>query len=231
MMDYSFCGFSDPVSSLSHFAGAAVCAVAAIPLWRSLRGHRLERISVAIFCFACVFLLCMSAIYHLLPAHSGARDVFQRIDHAAIFVLIAGTFTPLHAMALRGIWRWAPLISIWVIAVTGIVLKSIFFTEIPDSVGTLMYLGMGWLGAFSGVMIWLRHGFELVSGILKGSLFYTVGTMFELFNAPTVIPGIVGAHELFHFAVLFGVGFHWQTVRKLASRIAKTVNPQPAAGI
>lgn len=214
---YTFCGLSDPISSLSHVIGALVCLIATVPLWRSLENDRLKQTAVGIFCFASIFLLLISGIYHLLPHDSATRGILRKVDHAAIFILIAGTFSPIHAVLFKGFWRWGPLILIWSIAITGIVLKSIFFSQISANLGLAIYLGMGWLGAISCGIVWSRCGLEFVIPLLQGSLSYTFGTIFEFLREPTIIPGALGSHELFHFAVLAGIAFHWKLVKKIAA--------------
>jgi len=109
---------------------------------------------------------------------------------------------------------------IWSIAITGIILKSVYFSRISAELGLSIYLLMGWLGAISCGMVWQRFGMELVAPLLQGSASYTLGTAFELFHSPTIIPGVFGSHELFHFAVLLGVAFHWRLVSKIATHSA-----------
>ena len=211
-----FLGFSEPFSSLSHFAGAGLCLAFSLPLWKSAKGHFGHRFAIGVFSFAAVFLLVMSGVYHLLPNGTVGKMVLQRLDHAAIFVLIAGTFTPLHGILFRGILRWLPLIIIWSIAVVGITLKTIFFSQIPEFVSLGTYLGMGWLGLISGFFVYSQWGFGLVVPLLEGAVLYSVGSMFEFFKGPTLITGVIGPHELFHVAVLLGIAYHWKFVRAVA---------------
>ena len=89
-------GFSDPVSSLTHLAGAVVSAVLGAFLIYRGRGELRRVVSLAVFVFSCVLLLSLSGVYHLLSPHTAGRSVLMRLDHAAIFVLIAGSFTPIQ---------------------------------------------------------------------------------------------------------------------------------------
>ena len=88
---YPLPGFHDPVSSISHLLGAVVFACLAVPLVRRGRGDAGRVAFLGVYAFACVFLFSMSAVYHMLP-RGGGRAVMERLDHSAIFVLIAGTF-------------------------------------------------------------------------------------------------------------------------------------------
>jgi channel protein (hemolysin III family) len=180
------------------------------------RGNPARLISLGVYAFSTVLLLSMSGVYHLLTPGTGGHAVLQRLDHDAIFVLIAGTFTPLHVILFRGLWRWAPLLFIWTAAVTGVTLKSIFFNDMPLWLGLLLYLGMGWFGAVSGVVLWSRHGWAFIRPMVWGGVAYSVGAVLEFLKWPTLIPGVVGPHELFHVAVLIGAGLHWRFVSEFA---------------
>src|SRR5512140_582610 len=107
-------GFTDPASSLSHFLGAALFLIYAWPLIRRARGHVWWQVSLIIFLAGAVFLFSMSGVFHLLARTGAARPVLQRLDHAAIFVFIAATFTPVHVLLFRGPWRWGMVAFIWV---------------------------------------------------------------------------------------------------------------------
>ncbi len=203
-------GFTHPVSSLTHLIGAAVFALLAIPLWRRCSGCNLCRITTTVFSLTVVVLLSMSGVYHLLSARGAAHEVFVRLDHAAIFALIAGSFTPLQPLFFRGVWgRWGVLALVWTLALAGIVLKVIFFTEIPELLGLALYLGLGWLGLGSGIVLGRRRGVKFISPLLCGGIAYTLGAIADYARKPVLWPGIVGAHELMHIGVLVGIASFW----------------------
>jgi channel protein (hemolysin III family) len=213
---YPIPGFNDPVSSLTHLLGAVVFGVLGFFLLRRAWGNRSRVAFVGVYAFSCVFLLSMSGVYHLLPRGSG-RMVLERLDHGAIFLLIAGTFTPVHGLLFRGLERWGPLALIWAAAITGITLKTIFFSNVAQWLGLTFYLGLGWVGVFTTTVLWWRYRFAFVKPVLWGGLAYTVGGLLEHLGFPILIPGVLGAHDLFHLAVLAGVGFHWKFVTQFAS--------------
>src|SRR3954454_18390113 len=136
-------GFSDPFSSLTHLGGALVFAWLSVSLVQRGRGNPGRVVSLIVFAFSCVLLLSLSGVYHLLSPGSAGRDVLQRLDHAAIFVLIAGSFTPAHTILFRGPWRWGVLAGVWALAITGLVLKTVYFTSMPEWFGLTLYLGFG----------------------------------------------------------------------------------------
>ena len=167
------------------------------------------------FVISGVFLLAVSGVYHLLEQQGVSRAVLQRLDHAGIFALIAGTFTPVHSILFTGFWRWGFLITIWALAIAGITLKSIFFNQLAEWVGLVAYLGLGWLGILSAYLTHRLHGFTIIKPLLLGALAYTAGASLEFLRLPVVISGVIGPHELFHIAVLAGLAWHWQFIRNL----------------
>lgn len=209
-------GFSDPVSSLTHLAAAVVFAFLGGFLIARGRGARAV-ISLAVFAFSCVLLLSLSGVYHLLTPGTAGRAVLMRLDHAAIFVLIAGSFTPVHVILLRDLWHWHLLAWIWALAITGLVLKMVFFDATPQWLGLLMYLGLGWLGLISTIALARRYGVRFVLPLVWGALAYTVGALVDFLEWPVLIAGVVGPHEVFHLGVVAGIAFHWAFIRGIAS--------------
>lgn len=211
---YPILGCSDPVSSLSHILGVGIFAVLSIQLLDRSRVNLAYLIGVIIFVFSVIFLLSMSAIYHFLTPGTGARALFQRLDHAAIFILIAGTFTPIQLGMFHGFSRWSILIFVWVAAITGLVLKVIFFNTMPEWVSLVCYLGLGWVGALLGVLIIKRFGFSTLKPLLYGGLAYSLGAILEFFRVPVIAHGVFEAHELFHVLVLIAIGYHWHFIHE-----------------
>jgi channel protein (hemolysin III family) len=214
---YSLPGFHDPVSALTHLLAAPVFLVLSYFLLRRGRGNTARLIFLGIFAFASVFLLSMSGVYHMMESGGNARLVMERLDHSAIFVLIAGTFTPVHGILFRGWARWGPLLLIWTCAITGITLKTIFFDNLDEGLGLSFFLGLGWIGILSAAVLWQHYGFHFVRLLLLGAALYTVGSVLEYFNWPVLIPGVIGPHEMFHLAVLAALSCHWAWVFGFAS--------------
>lgn len=204
-------GFREPLSCFTHLLAAPVFAVLGYFLVRRGRGSRCRMTSLAIMAFSSVFLLSMSAVYHLLGPGAG-RYVMRQLDVAGVFALIAGTVTPVHAILFRGFNRWAPLLLVWSAAATGITLRTIFAESLPSGIGTAIFLVLGWGGLISCILLWRRYGFLFVQPLLAGGVAYTLGAIILGLNGPTLLSGVVGAHELWHVAVLVGLGFHWKFV-------------------
>jgi hemolysin III len=209
-------GFYEPFSSLSHLLGAGLFAVLGVILVRRGRGDVSRVACLSIYAFAAVFLFSMSGVYHLLPRGSGGRAVLARLDHSAIFVLIVGTFTATHGMVFRGLARWLPLFFMWAAAIMGITLKLIYFQDVPEWLGLTLYLSLGWAGAISAAVLCHRHGLHFIRFMLWGAMAYTLGGIFEYLRWSTLVPGIIGPHEIFHVAVLLGTASFWVFAYQLA---------------
>ena len=206
---------------MTHLLGSGIALVAGLVMVIRFRGKHLHRAGLAVFVFGTVFMFAMSGVYHLLSRGGDAREVLQYLDHAAIWVMIAGTMTPIHLMLFQGVWRWGMLVFIWTLCITGIVLKSVFFVGMPEWLSLAFYLGMGWLGVVSFYGLSKRYGTQPIMLMIWGGLAYTIGAVIEFVGSPVVIPGVLGPHELFHIAVIAGVIAHWRFVRSFPRLIAE----------
>lgn len=212
---FSIPGFREPVSCFTHLLAVPVFAVLGYFLVKRGRGNWGRTASLFTMAFSTVFLLSMSAVYHLHWPGAG-RDVMLQLDVAGVFALIAGTITPLHAILFRGFNRWAPLMLVWSVAAAGITLRTVFSESFSSDVGVAVFLGMGWGGLISCMVLWKRYGFSFVKLLLWGGVAYTLGVAVSSLNWPTLIPGVIGPHELWHVAVLVGLGLHWRFVFQFA---------------
>jgi len=211
-------GFSEPVSSLLHLAAAALVLFLAPRLVRRCLDNRERVVSVLVYLFGVLFLFTFSGIYHLLEPDGAARAVIRRIDHAAIWTLIAGTFTAIHVIVFVGFRRWGMLSLVWFLAILGLTLKTIFFHEISEGTGMLFYLALGWLGVISSYLLIQRSGLATAKLLICGGICYSMGALLEFSRFPVLIPHVVGPHELFHLAVIGGAAVHWRLVHRLLDR-------------
>jgi channel protein (hemolysin III family) len=204
------------IPGLSHLLGAGLFLVLSVFLIRRGRGDRLRVASLAVFAVGSVFLLSISGVYHLLDPKGTPRYVLQVLDHDAIFILIAASFTPVHVILFHRVGRWGVLTLVWLYAYTAIALKTIYFQSLPTAVGLSLYLGMGWIGAYTGISIWRRFSFRFMEPILWGGIAYSIGAVLEFMKWPVLWPGVVQSHEVFHVAVLIGLSFHWSFIYTIA---------------
>jgi channel protein (hemolysin III family) len=172
---------------------------------------------LGVYAGSCVLLLSLSGVYHMMVRGGPAHGVLGRLDSGAIFVLIAGTFTPAHGILFRGELRWVPLVLIWAAAVTGITFKTVYYSDLAEWLGLTFYLALGWLGGLSVVLLWRRFGFAFVRPLLLGGVAYSVGATMEFLGWLVVVPGVVHAHELFHLAVLAGALLHYRFIWQFAA--------------
>jgi hemolysin III len=196
-------------NSITHGLGTALSLAGLIVLLVYAVGNEnaWQIVSFAIFGGALVILYLASTLYHSLPQPM-AKKVFQIFDHAAIYLLIAGSYTPFMLVRMRGVWGWSVLIIIWACALCGIILKALCITRFQKFTLAL-YVVMGWLCVF--VLKELIHELPRVSLILLilGGLSYTVGLIFYARNARY-------SHTIWHLFVLGGSIFHYFSVLMMA---------------
>lgn len=215
-------GFSEPVSSWLHLFAALAFAVRG--LWMLWLDRPRSRHVAALTVFVCgvVVLFLMSGVYHLLEPNQTPRLVMQRLDHAAIWLLIAATFTPVHLIAFRGFWRWGILGPIWGFAAGGIVVSTLLANQIPESVELALYLILGWVGMVTIWQLIRRRTWRGAALLLGGGVCYSAGALLDFTRAPIIIPYIMGPHEIFHLAVIAGVALHWHFISRLASPASRS---------
>jgi hemolysin III len=189
----------------------AVAAVGAIALtvilcWQS-RWDMPRMISMLIFGLSMIELYTVSAIYHIGNWSEPRRRVLRAIDHANIFILIAGTYTPLCFNILSGWLRITILSAIWLLAALGVSL-SVFTLKLPRWVIASLYIGMGWVAilALPGLLALLP--WTALATLALGGMLYTIGAVIYARKKPDPFPKVLGFHEVFHlFVIAGGVAF------------------------
>jgi hemolysin III len=197
-------------NSVSHGVGL-LAALAATPvlLISAVRHGGAARIAGAgVFAAAMVLLYLASTLYHALPGNR-AKRVFHVLDHAAIFLMIAGTYTPFTLGVLRGAWGWTLFGLVWGLALAGIVLTAAGGVRYPK-LTTSLYLGMGWLILVAVKPLWLRMPPEGLFWLLAGGIAYTVGVVF--YAAKRLRYG----HFVWHLFVIAGTACHFNAVLRFA---------------
>ncbi|MFT5058582.1 MAG: channel protein (hemolysin III family), partial [Planctomycetota bacterium] len=158
---------------MSHLLGALVFLIFGIKLLLRARGSKARVAYFAVYVFSGVFLLSMSGVYHMLADGTAGRNVLGRLDYAAIFVLIAGTHTPVQGLFFRGVGRWLPIFLMWAAVATGVTLFSVFYHDLPLGLGHSIFLGLGWLAGLSGFVVWRRVGTAELSLLIGGGVAYS----------------------------------------------------------
>jgi channel protein (hemolysin III family) len=214
----------DPFSSFTHLIGAIAFAWLGVLTVRQAGADPARRTALVLFTFCCSMMLLVSGLFHLMPHGGAARYVMHRVDHAAIFIFIAATFTPIHAILFRGLGRWGVLMAVWTIALVGLTCKLIYFDSMPQWLSLSLYLAFGWLGLASAIALSRRLGVAFVGPLAAGALAYTSGALADYSEWPVLLPQVIGAHEIFHLAVLTGIAFHWRFIRRFATGSPETLD-------
>jgi hemolysin III len=199
----------DPVSSLTHLATGLYAVYVTLLLWRLTRGDRTKQISLACFGVSMVALYLASGVYHAipLPRSSPTVQLFRRIDHSAIYFLIAGTYTPIFAVLLRGRRRGVLLTAMWLMACGGVAAKWLLPIA-PMRVTIGIYLALGWIGLLPIRELFRVVGWRGMAVGLLGGAFYTAGAVCELTRWPVLVPGVLQWHEVFHLCDMAGSALH-----------------------
>ena len=208
----------EPVNGLTHGAGALLAlGVLAVGFGRAVdAGAVTHVIGFGVFGLSLVALYTTSALYHLLPLSAAAVARLRLLDHAMIFVLIAGTYTPVCLIALHGGWRWGLLGLIWGLAVGGIGLK-LRWRRMPRGLSTALYELMGGVAVIAVPALIRAAPLGALAWLLAGGVAYSVGALVYACDRPTLIPGVFGAHELWHLFVLAGSACHvWALLHYVA---------------
>lgn len=197
-------------NSISHGLGFLAAAVAAPYLiLNSFRaGGTAAVIGSAIFVVSALVLYLSSVIYHALPP-TRTKQVFQLVDHSAIYLLIAGTYTPFTLGVLHGAWGWSLLTVVWTMAIAGIILKIFFGMRFPR-LSLALYLIMGWTVVVAAKPLSALMPTEGLVWLAAGGISYTLGVFFY------AIERVKYFHFIWHLFVLAGTACHFVAVLKFA---------------
>ena len=194
-------------NSISHGVGALFAAAAAPILIINATHHDSAAavVGASVFAASMILLYFTSTLYHALP-HSRAKRVMQVLDHGAIFLMIAGTYTPFTLGVLQGTWGWILFGLVWTMALIGIVVKVAFGAR-ASRLSTGMYLVMGWL-----VVLAIKPLLQNLSGwgifwLFSGGIFYTLGVIFYAIDGK-----VRYAHFVWHLFVIAGTACHFFAV-------------------
>lgn len=200
---------NEPMSSLTHLVGAllSVAGLVLLVVFAALRADAWHVVAFSVFGAALILLYTASTLYHFFRRRR-LKELFRRIDHALIYVLIAATYTAVCLTALRGPWGWSLFGVIWGLAIAGILVKSCNL-RLADWLSTLLYLAMGWLIVVALYPLSRALPPAALLWLVAGGLFYTVGTLFYSLDGFLPRTRWFGMHEVFHLFVMAGSVCHW----------------------
>jgi len=201
----------NPIRGFLH-GGAAMAALVGLAFLLSRAwGRAAAIVGALIFGMTMLLMYTVSSLYHSIPWGERWKTRWQRLDHSTIFLMVAGTFTPIAIAALDGVALVAGLGPIWAIALTGILLKTLH-ANVKTGLSVTLQLSMGWVAVFWMPRIVDTLGIGAVALILLGGLFYTVGAVFFITKRPRLAPRSFSYHELFHVFVVAASGFHFSAI-------------------
>ena len=186
---------------------------------RAEKTHVQHHIAVLIYVVGVIATLFSSGIMHLADRGSDLRELMLRVDHAAIFFLIAATYTPIHIIQFKSYQRWGVLIPIWILASIGMCFKLFYIDSFHEDLSLIFYLTLGWAGLLTFVLLLRTSGYKPLLPILMGALAFTVGALIDVSITQDFVAGAIRSHEVFHFFVLIGIGSHWMYIRGIVSRL------------
>jgi hemolysin III len=160
-----------------------------------------ERVASAVFACAVATMFAISALYHRLHWEPRARRWMRRLDHTAIYLLIAGTYTPFGLLALEGAWRWAVVSIVWGGALVAIVLK-LAWVDAPKWLAAAIAITLGWVGIVAVPELYDATGAAGLAFLGAGGVLYTAGAIIYALRRPDPVPEVFGYHEVFHALVI-----------------------------
>lgn len=201
----------EPISALTHLYAAVLSFFGLITIVYFGWGNLQKIITFIIYGISLILMFTASGTYHMVIARDSIILNLRKLDHSAIYLLIAGTYTPICMYFFNGFWQYGMLILIWSLAIIGIIVK-LFVINAPRWTSAGVYLIMGWL-AIMGVQEILRTmPIAAIIWLVSGGLFYSLGAIIYITKFLDFFPGKFGFHEVWHIFVILGAFSHYYLI-------------------
>lgn len=201
---------NEQISFYSHFIGFVLALVGlGFLIFRALESPG-KIVVAAVYGASVAFLFLASSLYHAFKKEDDEKTIWRKLDHFAIFVMIAGSYTPVAYLYLEGWLKWTIIAVQWSLVLGGFFLKFMYFRT-PRILYTIIYLLMGWVGIFAFHQLFFTMPVVNLILMFAGGLSFTAGAIFYLVKKP-VISANFGFHEIFHFFILAGGILHYVMV-------------------
>ena len=197
----------EPVNAGTHLLGLLLAAAGTVALLRLAHGSS-QVVAFGVYGASLILLYGASTLYHSLLLPEPRLRTLRTLDHIAIYFLIAGTYTPVALVTLRGPWGWALLAAAWTVAAAGIPFK-IWFLDAPVWMSTAIYLGMGYMALLALAPLAAVVSISGLAWLAGGGMAYTAGAVIFARQRPDPFPGTFGHHEIWHVLVLVGSACHF----------------------
>ena len=191
--------------------GALVVALPAVVVLVASAGSRHARAAAAVYGASLVAVFLVSTLYHRLGRTPRVQQVLRRADHATIFLLIAGSYTPVAVVAIGGHAGWALVIAAWAIAAFGVVLKLVWFHR-TRVLGAALYIGLGWMIVAAAPALVQHVSRPELALLVAGGVLYTAGAVVLARRRPNPSPRVFGYHEVWHSLVILAAGCHYASI-------------------
>jgi hemolysin III len=198
----------EPVNGLTHLSAAVAAAVGLVVLMYVGQDSLFKQASLFVYASSLVLMFAASAAYHLIQGGPRIRLLLRKLDHSSIYLLIAGTYTPICLRFFDGFWQWGIPAIIWSMALIGILVK-LFIIHAPRWVTASVYLLMGWLSLVAVPEMLRAMPVGALAWLVLGGLLFTVGAAVYVAKKPDWFPGVFGFHEVWHVFVILGCLCHF----------------------
>lgn len=200
--------FREPISGLTHLSAAILAAIGLVILLIIGKGNPQKELALVVYGISLVLMFSASAAYHLIRTSPQKQLRLRKLDHSAIYLLIAGTYTPVCLTFFTGFYRWGLLSIVWAFALIGIIVK-LCFIHAPRWVNAGIYLVMGWLAVFAVQQIITTMPPVAIAWLVAGGFFFTLGAVVYITKKMDFLPGVFGFHEVWHIFVILGCLCHY----------------------
>lgn len=206
----------EPVNPWPHSIAFVFAAIGVTYFAVRFHEHVQSLAVMGVYGFSLLAAFGASALYHWLGSAGQRRNaVFRRLDHAAIYALIAGTYTPVLYFGLDGPWRVATISSVWFLALLGIA-QSTWFLRAPRAMSTGLYVALGWAAVVPFVKLTATLSHPVIALIILGGVLYSAGAAIYATRSFNFVPGRFGFHEVFHVLVIAGAAAQFAAISLLA---------------
>ncbi len=205
----------EPASFYTHFAGLILSAAGFAAIIIGTVADPYKKAALVIYAISVMVLFTASSLYHAFKSEENGSSLLRKFDHTAIYLMIAGTYTPFIYQYLYGWWRWGILIAQWSIVLAGTLITFLWINK-PRKLSAALYLAMGWVALVPMYKLWVAMPGGVLVLIFAGGAAYTAGAVIYALKRPDPLPGVFGFHEIFHVFILAGAGFfYWAVLRYL----------------
>lgn len=198
----------EPGNALTHFVTFIASIVGLVFLIILSKNNVSKLVTMTIYGVSVIFLYGVSSLYHWVKVAPQKTELIRKLDHIAIYLLIAGSYTPVFYYGLTGAWKWAMLIAVWAVALIGAFLK-IWFIRIPRYISTAFYITLGWIALIPFLQLFQNLPAGAVYLMITGGVTYTIGAIIYATRCFNFFPNRFGFHEVFHLFVMAGSIIHF----------------------